>query len=256
MAGRALSEQAKAIAKRRAVNEKYQHAIDEYLREQAKTDGTKKSGLRPIADKHGVCYRTLGNLVNGGTSISAFNASKQKLSAAEERVLVDFILISADRGIPLSYANVRTHADGIIEAQGGTEKVGNNWLERFLTRHRDEIQSHWSRPLATERAKSLNPEAVKAWFDLVEESVVKKGIKRENIYGMDESGFPPSNQGRQRVLGRRGTKTQHKQGNANRENVTAIVTICGDGSTLKPTIIFKGKNFMSKWGQNNVSDAS
>ncbi|KAE9402187.1 hypothetical protein BT96DRAFT_780438, partial [Gymnopus androsaceus JB14] len=76
----------------------------------------------------------------------------------------------------------------------------------------------------------------------------------ENMYGMDESGFLPSNQGCQRVLGRRGTKTQHKQGNANRENVTVIVTICGDGTTLKPTIIFKGKNFIVSISDNSWTD--
>ncbi|THU89239.1 DDE-domain-containing protein, partial [Dendrothele bispora CBS 962.96] len=55
-----------------------------------------------------------------------------------------------------------------------------------------------------------------------------------------------------RVVGHRGTKTQHKQGNANHENVTAIITICGNGSRLKPTIIFKGKHFQSKWQNNNL----
>ena len=49
-------------------------------------------------------------------------------------------------------------------------------------------------------------------------------------------------------------KTQHKQGGADRENVTAIVTICANGTTLCPTIIFKGQNFMSKWAANNVSE--
>ena len=44
--------------------------------------------------------------------------------------------------------------------------------------------------------------------------------------------------------------------NTNRENVTAIVTICADGTTLQPTIVFKGKNFMKKWGTNNVAHAS
>ena len=72
---------------------------------------------------------------------------------------------------------------------------------------------------------------------------------------MDESGFPPSDQGTQRVIGRRGTKTQHKQGSAEWENVTAIVTICADGMVLQPTIIFKGQNFMRKWGDNNVANA-
>ncbi|KAF9524941.1 hypothetical protein CPB83DRAFT_725609, partial [Crepidotus variabilis] len=59
-------------------------------------------------------------------------------------------------------------------------------------------------------------------------------IKPGNIYGMDESGFPPSHQGVERVVGRRGTKTQHKTGSANRENVTVLVTICADGTALDP----------------------
>lgn len=256
MVGRALSDQVKKQKHARAVNSQYQAAIDEYEREQAKTSGRKR-GLRPIAEKHNVNYRTLSNLVNGGTSIGSFNATKRKLTISEERVLVDFITASADRGMPLTHESIKKHADGIIDGrEGGGEHVGENWVDRFLQRYHDEIQTHWARPLATERAQSLNPTAVKAWQDLVEEMVVNKGIKRENIYGMDESGFPPANQGPQRVVGRRGTKTQHKVGTANRENVTALVTICADGTTLKPTVIFKGKNFMSKWGEDNVADAS
>ncbi|KIL62014.1 hypothetical protein M378DRAFT_81767, partial [Amanita muscaria Koide BX008] len=73
---------------------------------------------------------------------------------------------------------------------------------------------------------------------------------------MDESGFPPGHQGKERVVGRRGTKTQHKQGGADRENVTALITICADGTALPPMIIFKGQNFMAKWGNNNVAKAA
>ncbi|KIJ52065.1 hypothetical protein M422DRAFT_157164, partial [Sphaerobolus stellatus SS14] len=73
---------------------------------------------------------------------------------------------------------------------------------------------------------------------------------------MDESGFPPESARTQRVLGRRGTKIQHKQGTANRENVTVLVTICADGGVLRPTIIFKGKNIQQGWGANNPSHAS
>ena len=105
--------------------------------------------------------------------------------------------------------------------------------------------------MTCKHTQSLNPAAVNHWFDLVEEVVVKTGISKENIYGMDESGFPPSDQGKQRVVGARGTRTQHKVGGADRENVTALVTICADGTSLRPTIIFKGKNIMSKWTENN-----
>jgi hypothetical protein len=51
-----------------------------------------------------------------------------------------------------------------------------------------------------QRAQALNPEAVKHWFDLVEELVVKTGTRKEDIYGMDESGFPPADQGKPRWL--------------------------------------------------------
>ena len=60
----------------------------------------------------------------------------------------------------------------------------------------------------------------------------------------------------ERIVGHRGSKIQHKSGSANRENVTALVTICADGTTLKPTVIFKGRNFMKSWGEDNLSEAS
>jgi hypothetical protein len=153
---------------------------------------------------------------------------------------------------------VYTSADNILTARLGDdhEPLGHNWVDNFLNRNRDELQTHWSKPLDTQRGRALNPTNVKLWFNLVKGHIVDKNILPHNIYGMDESGFPPSDQGTQRVVGRRGTKTQHKQGSAERENVTAIVTICADGSVLQPTIIFKGQNFMKKWGNNNVADAS
>jgi hypothetical protein len=72
---------------------------------------------------------------------------------------------------------------------------------------------------------------------------------------MDESGFLPADQRKSKVVGARGTKTQHKQGGADQENVTAIVTICVDGTSLRPTIIFKGQGFTESWFSDNVLEA-
>jgi len=93
-----------------------------------------------------------------------------------------------------------------------------------------------------QRARSLNPEAVKLWFNLIEKFIVDLGIDPRNIYGMDESRFPTAYGGKERVIGGRGTKTQHKQGGADWENITAVVTICADGTSVRPLLIFKGKN--------------
>jgi hypothetical protein len=148
--------------------------------------------------------------------MSAFNASKQKLSPAEECVLVDTILESANRGFPLSHPEIASTANIIIQERATPgEPVGTAWVPRFLDWHRDELQTHWSKPLDGQRVQALNPEVVKRWHKLVEEHIVRAAIRKEDIYGMDETGFQPSNQGVQRVVEHRGTKTQHKQGGAN-----------------------------------------
>lgn len=74
---------------------------------------------------------------------------------------------------------------------------------------------------------------------MVKEHCVDTGIAPELIYGMDESGFPLGEFGKKRVVGRRGVKRQHKQGSGDKENVTVLVTICADGTHLRPTIIYK-----------------
>ena len=193
MVGRALSERVKTQIRRQAINAHYQAAINEYLCEQDKLVGTKKHGLHVIAEKHKVNYRTLGRLVNGGQSISSFNASKKKLTDSEEHVLVDFILESADCACPLTPKQIEVYANGILaNKEEPVEPVGGSWVKRFLERYRDKLQTHWSSPLATERAKSLNKDAIEHWFKLIEERLEKREIKKHNIYGMDESGFPPS----------------------------------------------------------------
>ncbi|KAF5319127.1 hypothetical protein D9611_014093 [Ephemerocybe angulata] len=133
----------------------------------------------------------------------------------------------------------------------GYEPVGDTWIYRFLSRHNEHLQSLWSKSLDTQRAQSLNPEAVKSWFDVVEKFVVEAGVEPENLYGMDESGFPMAYEGTDRVVGARGTKTQHQQGGADRENTTAVVTICADGTTVQPLLIFKGMYIKDDWIKGN-----
>ena len=258
MVYRALSEQVKQQKATARHNGRMRAAIDEYREQELNPNAADRLSYRAVADKHDMSKSTLQRLVNGGISMSAFNASKQQLIPAEERIIVDFCLESADRGFPLTVTNVYKCADNILTVRLGDDHppLGHNWVNNFLTRHRDELQTHWSKLLDTQRGQALNPTNVKLWFDMVKEHIVDTGILPGNIYGMDESGFPPSDQGTQRVIGRRGTKTQHAQVSAEHENVTAIITICADGTVLKPSIIFKGQNIIKKWGDKNVSDAS
>ena len=254
MTGRAQFERVKKQRISSAKEIRVETALLE-LRQQDHIPEESQRSLRDIANSHGVPKSTLWRRSHGGQSIQNFNATKQKLTPEEEHVLVQFILESADRGFPLNHSTIRSYADAIIKSRMGedAEGCGQYWIPAFLDRHRNSLQSHWSKPLDTQRAKSLNPEAVRSWFEIVKTSILDAGILPGNIYAMDESGFPPGLLGRGRVVGARGTKIQHQQGSANRENVTALVTICADGTSVMPMIIFKGKNFMEKWNNNNVA---
>ncbi|KAF9495919.1 hypothetical protein BDN71DRAFT_1377900, partial [Pleurotus eryngii] len=81
---------------------------------------------------------TLQRLKHGGKSMSTFNVSKQLLSSAKEKVLVNLILESADHGIPLTCNNIHDYVDTIIKkhnGEGSSSGVGVNWVDRFIQHH-------------------------------------------------------------------------------------------------------------------------
>ncbi|KAJ6524625.1 hypothetical protein DFH09DRAFT_852208, partial [Mycena vulgaris] len=53
----------------------------------------------------------------GGRGITEMNVKKQKLTPNEERVLIDHILMSADRGFPMKPRAVVNHANDILKSR-------------------------------------------------------------------------------------------------------------------------------------------
>jgi hypothetical protein len=103
----------------------------------------------------------------------------------------------------------------------------------------------------------MNPTSNSEYWDTMGELIVQKKIKYWRMFGMDKIGFMMGYAPRRRVVGSKGQRIQHDQGNANCEMVTVINTICADGTCLKPIVIYKGKNFLTHWqGQENPIEAS
>ena len=147
-----LSEAVKQQKSHAQQNARMRRAIDEYKVQELKPKNLQLS-YQKVADLHKVSKSTLQCLVTGGVSLSAFNAEKQRLTLVEEHVVVDFCLESADQGFPLTHDNVYKSADNILSAHLGSEheSLGLNWVDTFLNRHHDELQTHWSKPLDTQR---------------------------------------------------------------------------------------------------------
>ncbi|KAJ7674115.1 hypothetical protein B0H17DRAFT_838264, partial [Mycena rosella] len=60
---------------------------------------------------------TLRRRPTRNASMNTFNATKQKLTPSEERVVVDTVLACHDRGFPLTHAAITAHANDILKSQ-------------------------------------------------------------------------------------------------------------------------------------------
>jgi hypothetical protein len=79
----------------------------------------------------------------------------------------------------------------------------------------------------------------------------EEAVPDELIYGTDESGIQEGIGLKERVYRATGKKVQHQQRSGGRENITVIVTICADGTSLPPAVIFKGEGYQMSWKQDN-----
>lgn len=256
-----MGRKASSIAHRRRVlrvehDARMADAIKAY-RKQEQTNPDQKLSLRAIAHAHRVSPSTLGRLLNGGISIADFNRAKRHLTRPEERVLVAIIIDRARRGFPLTHRLIEENANAILRVwKGPTFKVGLSWVSRFLETHATELAVYYNNPLDRSRASGLNPTAVGWYFDTLEKLQRDHNIPTENWYGADESGVALGVTSTAEVIGPAGQKLQHQQQDGEREIVTVLETICADGSMLRPTVVFKGKNLLSKWGKVNPCHAS
>lgn len=260
MAGKAKSDEEKTRIKRVQRDARMRLALDEYNAYKAANPGPPKKGhgLRSIAEKHCVKWRTLGDLANGKTSQTDFNKTKRKLLPEEESQLLFFTLTSADRGFGFDIEGLHDVASALIGARDPSLlPLGHNFIDRFISRH-PQLKGHWARALSKVRANAGNPEVMDHWFT----NVVWKNIyeRREGLppiapdmlFGGDESAVSKGFHNRARIIGRSDAKMAYQQGVEDRELITVLPTICADGTFIRPLYIFAGELLQGEWQRNNV----
>jgi hypothetical protein len=110
-----------------------------------------------------------------------------------------------------------------------------------MLRVSDRLKTADSRSLEEKRGRAVNPHANALYWELLDESYTQYKFKPKAIFGSDEVG----------VLAR---GSERERGT--RENTTVIVTICADGTSIPPTVIFKGAAYQVSWGEDNPLNAS
>ncbi|KAJ3552388.1 hypothetical protein NM688_g4174 [Phlebia brevispora] len=183
-------------------------------------------------------HTTLMHLAAGCKSISEFNAQKRLLNEEEENTIVKYLVALGDRGFPLNHRRLKELVDAILKSP---DRKGPDYEGVRLD---------------SKRGRAVNPTANAKWQELLKQLLEEFNIQAEDIYGTDEMGFMSGIGQKERVIAGRGKKVQHQQHSGDRETITAIPTICADGTSIPPAVIFKGKAFQMRWKEDNPLEAS
>jgi hypothetical protein len=191
-----------------------------------------------VASKHGLARSTLWRRWKGITTDRSHVIEESRLlNDQQEQQLLQHIRDLCDRCLPPTPAIVA----GIASQLGG-RPPGHNWCSRFVERHKDDLDSRYLDSLDLDRHQADSVLSFEKYFSIVGEKVKEYGILPENTYNMDEKGFLLGRTTKAKRIFPRDLRSSGKLPGAgqdgSREWITVVATICGDGTTLPPLLIY------------------
>lgn len=130
----------------------------------ADLESQKRTNFAATARKWQVERTTLAKRYKGktGTVQEAISYTRQKLTNAQEEVLIAHLNRLTDRGLPPTPQMLKNIAEEIVKT-----KLGKNWVTRFYQRHRDRLTSLYLCVIDHKRKVADNSQYFQQFFDLV-----------------------------------------------------------------------------------------
>ncbi|KAL9572239.1 hypothetical protein ACKAV7_003622 [Fusarium commune] len=174
----------------------------------------------------------------------------RKLSDLEEQTIIQFIIDLDSRGFPPRLRGVEEMANRLL-ADRDASPVSKRWASNFVRRHK-ELKTRFFRKYDYQRAQCGDPTVIRNWFRLIENTIAKYGIRLDDIYNFDETGFMMGMIASGMVVTgaeRRGRPKSVQPGN--REWVTVIQAINAEGRAIQPFIVVAGQYHLANWYQES-----
>lgn len=204
---------------------------------------------RGIAKKHGVARETLRRLHQEiSLPREEYKNQQRKINPQQELELVKYIEKLTARRLSPTREMIQNFASAIAKTE-----ISKSWVTRFINRNRLAIEPHWAPAMDRVRHQTDSEEKYRQFFQLLAEKIEEYNIKLCNTYNMDEKGFLIGVLGRsKRIFSKamwdsKEVRTALQDGN--REWITLLACICGDGTALPPAILFAAANkvLQSAW---------
>lgn len=120
---------------------------------------------------------------------------------------------------------------------------GKNWSADFRRRHESVLDCRYLNTLDLERHKAESEHSLRHYFDVLRQKIDEYGIQPRDCNNMDEKGFLIGHlQKARRIFSKSLMKQQKFLGasqDGSREWITLVATICADGTSLPPALIYK-----------------
>lgn len=111
-----------------------------------------------------------------------------RLTAVEEKAIIDCILDPSERGFPSPRLfDVKAMADALVSERCQLQ-IGSNWGNKFEKRCQ-ELTMKLNRMYDYRSAGCKDPIIIKDWFLVAENTKARFGILDEDLYNFHESGF-------------------------------------------------------------------
>jgi len=176
------------------------------------------------------------------------------LSEAQEEALTVYLDRCIFLGRPSKKRDLQAAVNSILRNSGSEKIVSKIWTSRFLRRH-PQYQKRRTKPLSTERIAAQEREQISLHFDKFQRAMDIYKFQKEDIWNFDETGFRIGCLRGQLVLTHTNQKAVYIADPENRESITIIESISGDGCTIDPMVIMQGVIMKEKHFNNSLSES-
>jgi hypothetical protein len=213
---------------------------------------SRSENISEVARRYNVDRSTLSKRFRGKTRSTAKGyQTQQLLTHKQELMLVKQINKLSEWCLPPTPSMVRAWAAALC----GTEP-GKNWAAAFGDRHKDELDCKYLSTIDLERHKADSEHSYRQYFAVLKKKIIQYNIQPHNCYNMDEMGFLIGHlQKVKSIFPKALMKTQKLLGTGQdgaRHWITLMATICADGSSLPPALIYEAVsgNLQDTWLQD------
>ena len=197
--------------------------------------------IRMAAEKFSVPRSSLHDRVSGRVQHGKQPGKPPYLTLEEEEEVVKFLIKCANIGYPRTRAQALALVQQILDKKGIPQMVTFGWWQKFCQRH-EVLTLRSAASLSVQRAIASDSDAVKLYFDTLEDTLKGNGIlnKPMHIFNCDETGMP-LNPKSTKVIAEKGSRNPYSTCGDTKAQITILACVSANGYSFPPFVIFDRK---------------